>query len=101
LFPLKLIVEQKMSNSKKILITTESHEVFIVRMNGTSNISGFCSVCAEETPLLTLDEAVSLSACHARDLIRQSECGAIHAIETASGHLLICRNSLTDLLKGE
>ena len=91
-----------MTNLKKILITTESREVFIVRIQGGSNISGFCAVCATEVKLLTLDEAVSFSAMPTRALIRQIESGAIHSVETASGHLLVCRHSLNDFrAKGE
>ena len=90
-----------MTNLKKILITTESHEVFIVRANGGSNIRGLCPNCLREVALFTLDEAVSFSARRARELIRQIERNAVHAVETASGHLLICQNSLKDFLKGE
>lgn len=90
-----------MTNLKKILITTESHEVFIVRMGGSSNIQGFCPDCAEEVGLLTLDEAVSFSARSTRELLRQIECAAVHSIETASGHLLVCRRSLVNFLQGD
>ena len=100
LFPSGLILTQRMTNLKKILITTETREVFIVRLNGGSRIRGFCPRCEQEAPLLTLDEAVSFSALFTRELIRRIEQGVVHAIETASGHLLICRNSLTDFLNG-
>ncbi len=90
-----------MTNAKKILITTESHEIFIVRMNGKSHIRGFCPNCTFEVEILTLDEAVSFSAKHTRELIRQIETDAVHSIETTSGHLLVCQNSLKDFLKGE
>lgn len=90
-----------MTNLKKILITTESREVFIVRLAGGSNIQGFCALCMEEVGLLTLDEAVSFSARTTRTIFRQIECAEIHSIETASGHLLVCRNSLTNYLQGE
>lgn len=73
-----------------------------MRIGGGSNISGFCADCATEVKLLTLDEAVSFSAYRARELIRQIERGAVHVVETASGHLLVCRNSLNDYrAKGE
>jgi hypothetical protein len=101
LFPSRLILTQRMTNLKKILITTERREVFIVRPNGGSRIRGFCPRCAEEVALLTLDEAVSFSACRTRELIRRIECDAVHSVETSSGHLLVCRNSLQDFLKGE
>lgn len=90
-----------MTNLKKILITTESQEVFILRMNENSNIRGFCADCEKEIRFLTLDEAVNFSALPTRELIRQVERGAVHSVETASGHLLICRNSLEQSLKGD
>ncbi len=85
-----------MKNAKKILITTESHEIFIVRVNRRSNIRGFCPDCAEEVELLTLDEAVSVSTRKTRELIREIEADAVHSIETLSGHLLLCRRSLLE-----
>lgn len=100
LFPSRLILTQSMTNLKKILITTESHEIFILRTNSGSTISGFCAECKKDVPLFTLDEAVSFSALPTRELIRQAERGTVHAVETASGHLLVCRNSLEQPLKG-
>jgi len=44
--------------------------------------------------MLTLDEAVGFAAQHTRELIRRIDAGEVHALETGSGHLLVCRNSL-------
>lgn len=90
-----------MTNTKKILITTESSEVFIVRFHGKSGVRGFCASCAAETDLLTLDEAVTFSGTGTREIVRQVESGEVHSIETSSGHLLICRSALAEFLKGE
>lgn len=43
--------------------------------------------------MLTLDEAIRVSGKPARELVRLGEAGTIHAIETQSGHLLICLTS--------
>ncbi len=51
--------------------------------------------------MLSLDDAVDFSRLPVRELIRQTESGAVHAIETASGHLLVCQNSLKDDFQGE
>lgn len=88
-------------NLKKISITEERREIFIVRLHGKSNVRGFCASCAAETDLLTLDEAVTFSGTGTREIVRQVESGAVHSIETSSGHLLICRSSLAEFLKGE
>jgi hypothetical protein len=85
-----------MTNSKKIFITTETSEVFIVRYAGKTDLLGFCARCASQTKILTLDEAVSYAGTHTRELIRRLDAGAVHSLETASGHLLFCQNSLID-----
>lgn len=83
-----------MPNSKRILITTESREIFIVRTNYKNFVRGFCANCNREVEMLTLDGAVNRTGKTARELIRQTEASAIHSLETASGHLLICGGSL-------
>lgn len=88
-----------MTIAKKILITTEIHEIFIVRRSEQQTIRGFCETCSAENEMLTLDEAVSLTGKSTLELIRRIEAGAIHTIETASGHLLVCQNSLKYFLQ--
>lgn len=88
-----------MKNARRILITTESHEVFIVRFTGESDVRGFCPDCAAETQMLTFDESVIVLGESARRLIRHIESNAVHSIETASGHLLICAESLPNPIR--
>lgn len=80
--------------AKKYLITTRTHEIFIMRYERQPTIYGFCPECQKEVVLLTSDSAVTHSGKRARELFGLIESGVIHAIETASGHLLICRDSL-------
>lgn len=80
---------------KKYLITTEEHEIFIVR-NGHEKILGFCFECQAEVEFVNLDSAVSLSGIRTREIFHLSEKGKIHSLETKTGHWLICRESLTD-----
>lgn len=80
--------------AKRISITTERSEIFTIRFRGETAVRGFCAQCAEETEILTLDQAVSLAAANTREVIRRIDAGQIHALETASGHLLICGASL-------
>lgn len=88
-----------MTNIKKILITTKSRETFVVRHAGRQHHDGFCEICAAETEMLTLDETVSFTGASVWEIIRRIEAGAVHSIETASGHLLVCQNSLRDFRK--
>lgn len=88
-------------NSKKILITTASQETIIVRRSGRKKSRAFCPGCAKQVEMLTLDEAVSAVERRARAIIRQLESGAIHSIETPSGHLLVCSISLQEFYQGK
>lgn len=91
-----------MSNTKIISITTETSEVYIVRFEGRSDLRGWCEKCGEQTRLLMLDEAVSLSNESMKNLIRRIEDGDLHSLETDSGHWLVCRNSISNFIcKGE
>jgi hypothetical protein len=81
-------------NSKKIFITTKTSEIFIIRRGRRKLIHVFCPDCKREVEMLLLDEAVSFSAQNTRELIRRIDAGEIHALETGSGHLLVCQNSL-------
>ena len=86
-------------NSKKIFITTKTSEIFIIRRGRRKLIRVFCHGCEREVEMLTFDEAVSFSAQNTRELIRRIDSGLVHSIETASGHLLVCKQSLEEDLK--
>ncbi|MEP6923106.1 MAG: hypothetical protein ABI954_01465 [Pyrinomonadaceae bacterium] len=88
-----------MPNSKKILITTESYEIFTVRTNGKSAVRGFCSDCAAEVEMLTLDEAVDFLGKSAWEILKLVDARLVHLLETANGHLLVCRKSLETMQK--
>jgi len=79
--------------AKKYRITTETHEIFIVR-NGREKIYGFCAECGKESEMINLDSAVSLTGKSARQIFYAIERGEIHSLETVGGHLLVCRDSL-------
>ena len=83
-----------MTNSKRILITTTSREIYIVRQRGAEVFEDFCAGCAAEVEMLSLDAAIVLSGIAAREIVRLAEIGAIHFRETANGHLYVCRESL-------
>ncbi|MEP7075200.1 MAG: hypothetical protein ABI878_05260 [Acidobacteriota bacterium] len=83
-----------MTNAKKILITRESHETFILRINNKNRAFGFCHECESEAEIVSLDEAVSICGLRTSDLVKRVEDLTLHAIETEGGHLLFCRASL-------
>ena len=89
------------SKGKKLLITTEKHEIFVVRGKRDTAIRGFCPKCLEEVEMLILDSTVRVSGVSTREVIRQIAADEIHSIETANGDLLVCRNCLKDRLQKE
>ena len=81
--------------TKKYLITTEKREVIVIhRGNHDKKISGFCAVCQTDVELLTLDAITTQTGKSTRVLFQLIENNLIHSIETGSGHLMICQNSL-------
>lgn len=84
-------------NARKISIETERSETLVLRLSGEAAITAFCEVCKAESKMLDLNSAVNYSGRPARMLMREIESGAIHATETASGHLLVCAESLLDV----
>ena len=99
MFQFTAIVNQKMPSTKKILITTETREQFILRVVGGKRAFGFCRECGRETELLTIDQAVSSSGSTTRDLVRTAGDGKLHTVETDSGHLLFCKDSVESAAK--
>ncbi len=83
--------------TKKILITTESHEVFILRMGERERAFGYCEGCGHEVEMLTLDQAVTESRIKTADLVDMVGHRTIHALETQSGHLIVCDESIRAL----
>jgi hypothetical protein len=84
------------SKSKKILITTESHEVLIVRHIENQIFHGFCVECTEKVEMRTLDAITSEMGIRTRELLRRIDNNSVHSMEIESGHLLICLNSLKE-----
>jgi hypothetical protein len=90
-----------MTRAKKILITTESHEVFTLHVNSDRGAAGFCRSCDAEVEMLSLEQAVSLTHIHTRDLVRLVDATEIHAIETNTGHYLVCADSAKSYVAGK
>jgi hypothetical protein len=82
------------SKAKKVLITTVTHEVFVVRVNEDRAIRGFCPSCETDVQMLTLDSAAKVAGLNGRKLVDQIAANEVHSIETENGHLLICGKSL-------
>jgi hypothetical protein len=90
-----------MTNAKKILVTTESHELVIVRRRLSTSSQHVCPICSTSAVGLTLDDAKVYTGRSALQLINGIETSAIHAYEIAGGPLLICQKSLETFCNGE
>jgi hypothetical protein len=84
------------ANAKKIVIRTESHETFILRTSTKGRAFGRCGQCDREVELLSIDQAVSSSGLKTKELLRKIDEKEIHGLETESGHIFICSESLRD-----
>jgi hypothetical protein len=70
---LTLILEHMPAKAKKILVTTESHEVFVIRRDRRYAVRGFCPVCCTEVELFYPDEEVRRQDPGEPDSIEQIE----------------------------
>ena len=57
-----------------------------------------CAECGAEVEMLTLDSAVKVSGINGHRIVLRIANNEIHSIETANGHLLLCRKSLIETL---
>jgi hypothetical protein len=87
-------------NSKKYLITNETHEVIVVRQ-GKNTFTEYCAKCEKIVAMLNLDDATIETGIRTREVFYLLESGEIHSIETNNGQLLICRDSLLKVYKNE
>lgn len=82
-------------------MTYRRSEIVVIRSGQARAVVDRCPRCAMTVEMLSIDSSVDLSGCGTRQLFEILEVGLVHSIESASGHLLVCRRSLEDLLHGE
>ncbi len=88
-FRLTPIVNQMTKKSKKILITTEKHEITFIRRNKEKPFNVFCPKCECSVEMVDLDSAVGLTGHRASKLLEDQD---IHSFETLDGYVLFCIN---------
>lgn len=76
-------------------ITVETHEIWVIR-NSRAMSSVLCAECAEQSGMLTPEEAARLLQTSTRAIYRHVEAGQIHFSETTDGGLLVCPESLAN-----
>ena len=75
----------------RIKITVAGHEA--VRLCGR-NPSAPCPACGREVEVVTEDEAAGILRVDEGAFERLVGAGRVHTIETVSGHLWVCKESL-------
>jgi hypothetical protein len=88
-----------MVNSKKIF----TRRVTFERLSATAAAKPailFCTGCDLPSEMLPISEAAAEAEISMKKLFRLSEDGLVHSVETDSGQMLICRQSLNELKNG-
>ena len=83
--------------NKKIVITAEKSETYVIRQQPKGSLHVWCDGCDQEIECLTIDQAVTLTGLSARRLFHLIEEGEIHFSEMGDGQLLVCPNSIAFL----
>jgi hypothetical protein len=84
------------AKKKTTIITTETHEVLIVKRRAEPSIRMWCGDCAAEVEMLRPEEAAVIANVSTRTIYRWIEAAQIHHQENAEGNVLVC----PDLLLG-
>lgn len=79
-------------NTPEITNAARQHEFLVMRRRLCFQL--VCEDCGGEEEFVSLDDAVLFSGFATREIVRLSETGGLHYLETGGGHLFICRKSL-------
>lgn len=83
-----------MEKKKTTIITSETQEVFVVRMPASQMRQAWCAVCSGEVEMLNPEEAAAIAGVSTRTIYAWVEADQIDHTATAEGNVLVCPNSL-------
>ena len=86
--------ETHVEKKKTTTITSESHELFIVRRGAEQPIRMWCPDCAAEVDMLKPEEAAVIANVDTRTIYRWIEAAQIHHSESGEGNVLVCPRQL-------
>lgn len=86
--------EIHVEKKKTTTITSESHELFIVRRGAEQPIRVWCPDCAAEVDMLKPEEAAAIANVSTRTIYVWLEAGEIDHTETSEGNVLVCPKCL-------
>jgi hypothetical protein len=82
---------------RRVEITIEKHERTILRGLRERRVS-WCRQCTQESVLLRPEEAAVTAGVTVRTVNRWVEADVVHFDETPDGRLLICANSVSEIV---
>ncbi|MCO6511788.1 MAG: hypothetical protein J5I65_13440 [Aridibacter famidurans] len=83
-----------MARSKKILITSETHEKAVLKRSRQTASVQFCGECGQEAETLSLNEAAALLSVPWTEIISRIASGEFHSAGSDERCLAICVRSL-------
>ncbi len=89
-----------MTKTKKIYSRTITFERIVATAYASDLTERYCEECHGKAEMFRIESACAEFGVSMRDLFRLSETESIHAVETANGQILICRESLNAFTKG-
>jgi len=81
----------------KVELTVERRQRLSIR-RGNTLTQAWCEACSEKVVVVSVKEAAKLSGKSSREIYRQTEQGSLHSGEKPDGTLLVCVNSLLELV---
>jgi len=82
-----------MKKWERTRITVSRDEITVIRKMAGKALAT-CAPCGHQVEMATPEQVVTLTGIHSRVIYSWVERGQVHFIETTSGHLLICLDSL-------
>jgi hypothetical protein len=79
---------------RKKIITIETLQRTVIRQNAPQTQNLWCEFCQAAVEMISPELAAKISGVNVREVYRQIEKGSVHFVETESGSVFICRNSL-------
>lgn len=89
--------EAALGAKRTIKITVEKEQVFIVHQRGSS-LRQWCGRCSSEATMLEVEEAAAIAHATPRAVHRWVQTERLHHAQTPEGLVLICLNSLLQLM---
>ena len=83
---------------KKYEVTIERDEVLMIRSPAAEQTE-WCSGCSKDVSMVTPDQAALIAGASWRQVSGWVESASVHFVETPDGLLLICLDSISELIR--